>query len=126
MQVIVEGGYKLNGEVTVAGAKNAALPIMAATLLTADECYLENLPDIEDIRTMTTLLRQLGAGVKTEALLCPAIWLPRCGPAFSSLARCWHVWERHKLRTLEVAPSALVLLVLTSRGSKRWEPKLIV
>lgn len=81
MQVIVEGGYKLNGEVTVAGAKNAALPIMAATLLTADECYLENLPDIEDIRTMTTLLRQLGAGVKTEGthgVVVKAHNLPRC------------------------------------------------
>jgi UDP-N-acetylglucosamine 1-carboxyvinyltransferase len=66
MQVVVEGGHRLDGEVTLSGAKNAALPILAATLLTSDECYLENLPDIEDIRTMTTLLRRLGASVKTE------------------------------------------------------------
>ena len=38
--------------VEIGGAKNAALPILAAALLTADECFLENLPDIEDIRNM--------------------------------------------------------------------------
>jgi UDP-N-acetylglucosamine 1-carboxyvinyltransferase len=64
MHLVVEGGQKLNGEVSVAGAKNAALPILAAALLTADECFLENLPDIEDIRNMSALLRELGATVK--------------------------------------------------------------
>ncbi len=64
MHLIVEGGQKLDGEVSVAGAKNAALPILAAALLTADECLLENVPDIEDIRNMSALLRELGATVK--------------------------------------------------------------
>ncbi len=66
MSLIIEGGYRLEGEVSVAGAKNAALPILAATLLTPDECYLENLPDIEDARTMLSLLRRLGATVEPE------------------------------------------------------------
>jgi UDP-N-acetylglucosamine 1-carboxyvinyltransferase len=66
MPIVVEGGHKLEGDISVAGAKNAALPILAATLLTADECYLENLPDIKDIRTMTHLLRGLGASVEME------------------------------------------------------------
>jgi len=66
MRLVVEGGRQLSGEISVAGAKNAALPIMAATLLTADECLLENLPDIEDIRSMLSLLRHLGATVKQE------------------------------------------------------------
>jgi UDP-N-acetylglucosamine 1-carboxyvinyltransferase len=66
MHLVVEGGQKLNGEVSVAGAKNAALPILAAALLTADECFLENLPDIEDIRNMIALLRELGATVSGE------------------------------------------------------------
>jgi len=66
MHIVVEGGCKLKGEVSVAGAKNAALPILAATLLTADECLLENLPDIEDIRTMINLLCCLGASVEVE------------------------------------------------------------
>ena len=66
MHLGVEGGQKLNGEVSIAGAKNAALPILAAALLTADECFLENVPDIEDIRNMRALLRELGATVKGE------------------------------------------------------------
>jgi UDP-N-acetylglucosamine 1-carboxyvinyltransferase len=66
MSLIVEGGYRLEGQVSISGAKNAALPILAATLLTSDECYLENLPDIEDIRSMIRLLRRLGATVKPE------------------------------------------------------------
>ncbi len=67
MALVVEGGRKLEGEVVLSGAKNAALPILAATLLTSDECYLENLPDIEDIRTMMRLLLELGAEVKQES-----------------------------------------------------------
>nr|MBC7244267.1 UDP-N-acetylglucosamine 1-carboxyvinyltransferase [Chloroflexota bacterium] len=67
MRIVVEGGHKLEGEVSISGAKNAALPILAATLLTPDECLLENLPDIEDIRTMIALLRSLGANVRVES-----------------------------------------------------------
>lgn len=66
MPIVVEGGHKLEGEISVAGAKNAALPILAATLLTSDGCLLENLPDIEDIRNMLHLLRGLGAKVEIE------------------------------------------------------------
>jgi len=66
MPLVVEGGHRLEGEIAVAGAKNAALPVLAATLLTSDECFLENLPDIEDIRTMLHLLRGLGVAVRME------------------------------------------------------------
>lgn len=66
VRIVVEGGPRLIGDVHVEGAKNAALPILAATLLTSDECFLENLPDIEDIRIMVELLRSLGVTVETE------------------------------------------------------------
>jgi len=59
--IIIEGRLPLQGEVTIGGAKNAALPIMAATLLTADECYLEKVPEIQDIMTMAEVLEALGA-----------------------------------------------------------------
>ncbi len=58
--LIVEGGARLNGEVTVSGAKNAVLPILAATLLTDEECVIENVPDLRDVRTMLSLLEELG------------------------------------------------------------------
>jgi UDP-N-acetylglucosamine 1-carboxyvinyltransferase len=57
----VRGGIPLRGGVTISGAKNAALPALAATLLTSDECVLSNVPDLADIGTMLALLRSLGA-----------------------------------------------------------------
>jgi UDP-N-acetylglucosamine 1-carboxyvinyltransferase len=59
----IQGGSTLNGTVTVSGAKNAALPIMAATLLTDAPCVLENVPDLSDVRFMADMLRHLGAEV---------------------------------------------------------------
>jgi UDP-N-acetylglucosamine 1-carboxyvinyltransferase len=57
----IRRGSPLRGAVTISGAKNAALPALAATLLTADECVLNNVPDLADIGTMLALLRSLGA-----------------------------------------------------------------
>ncbi|KAF0096324.1 MAG: UDP-N-acetylglucosamine 1-carboxyvinyltransferase [Puniceicoccaceae bacterium 5H] len=65
MDVIrIEGGRPLNGTVTVAGAKNAALPIFAATLLTEETCTIEQVPDLSDVRYMGEILRHLGAEVE--------------------------------------------------------------
>jgi UDP-N-acetylglucosamine 1-carboxyvinyltransferase len=63
---IVKGGQKLKGEVTVSGSKNAALPILCATLLTKDKTVLKNVPDIADIRSMISLMESMGAIVKSE------------------------------------------------------------
>ncbi|MDP3920018.1 MAG: UDP-N-acetylglucosamine 1-carboxyvinyltransferase [Candidatus Omnitrophota bacterium] len=60
-KIIVTGGRKLRGEVEVSGAKNAALPMMAAALLTDQESIIENVPNLKDIRTMLDLLNSLGA-----------------------------------------------------------------
>jgi UDP-N-acetylglucosamine 1-carboxyvinyltransferase len=58
---VVEGGHRLQGTVRPAGNKNAALPMLAATLLTGEEVILENVPDIRDVRTMVGLLKAVGA-----------------------------------------------------------------
>ena len=101
---IIEGGIPLKGEVTPSGNKNAALPILAATLLTNEPVILHNLPDIRDVRDMLQLVASLG--VKIEDLgnnswritaetvhpadldpdLCaasarPSCWLDQCWPA---------------------------------------------
>ncbi len=60
---VIEGPVRLAGEVTVSGAKNAALPCLAAALLTSDAVRLENLPDVADIRTLGKLLQHVGAEV---------------------------------------------------------------
>ncbi|MGD9764572.1 MAG: UDP-N-acetylglucosamine 1-carboxyvinyltransferase [Candidatus Binatia bacterium] len=62
--ILVRGGQRLQGEVAVAGAKNAALPILFATLLTEEPCVLRRLPDVVDVRTTLQLLRHLGASVE--------------------------------------------------------------
>ena len=51
------GGSPLRGEVSIAGAKNAALPILCASLLTSDPVELFNVPDLQDVRTMLKLLQ---------------------------------------------------------------------
>ncbi len=60
----IEGGHKLKGSVTISGAKNAALPIIAATLLSDKDVKLTNLPNVVDIRTLLKLLTMLGGDVK--------------------------------------------------------------
>ncbi len=63
---IIRGGRALAGEVTVSGAKNAALPIMAASLAVDGPCRLRNVPDLVDVRTLSTLLRELGMSVTRD------------------------------------------------------------
>ena len=60
----IEGGRKLSGRLQVEGNKNAALPLIAACLLTSDECVLTNVPRIRDVATMCRLLTGLGASVE--------------------------------------------------------------
>ncbi len=65
--ISIRGGVPLHGDVTIGGAKNAALPMMAACLLTEDLCTLENVPHLADVETMAELLRYLGATVDIDA-----------------------------------------------------------
>ena len=61
---IVEGGHTLSGTIRPAGNKNAALPCIAATLLTEEEVILENVPAIRDVKTLLELLKMIGAEVE--------------------------------------------------------------
>ncbi|GAA5235966.1 UDP-N-acetylglucosamine 1-carboxyvinyltransferase [Verticiella sediminum] len=63
----ITGGNRLQGEVIVSGAKNAALPIMCASLLTADPVRLANVPDLNDIDTLVRLLARMGVRTEREA-----------------------------------------------------------
>ncbi len=74
----IVGGRRLSGRVTVEGNKNAALPIMAACLLTDEECVLENVPRIRDVEVLARILTGLGAsvdglGTSTLRIRCPEI-----------------------------------------------------
>ena len=60
---LVRGGKRIEGEFAVRGSKNAALPILAACVLAADEVVLENLPQIRDVSQTLEILRELGCSV---------------------------------------------------------------
>lgn len=63
---MIRGGQRLSGTVRVGGSKNACLPLMAACMLAGGPCRLENVPDVQDIRTMAQMLELLGVAVRRE------------------------------------------------------------
>ncbi|MGZ3157527.1 MAG: UDP-N-acetylglucosamine 1-carboxyvinyltransferase [Burkholderiaceae bacterium] len=65
-KLLITGGNRLSGEITISGAKNAALPILCAGLLTADTVHLSNVPHLQDVATMLKLLRQIGLRVEQD------------------------------------------------------------
>jgi UDP-N-acetylglucosamine 1-carboxyvinyltransferase len=66
-RLAVQGGSRLNGEVRISGAKNAALPILCAGLLTGEPLQLANVPDLNDVATMRKLLQQMGMAIEVNA-----------------------------------------------------------
>jgi UDP-N-acetylglucosamine 1-carboxyvinyltransferase len=88
----IEGGQPLSGRIRPAGNKNAALPILAACLLTDEEVVLENVPDILDVRSMLELLESLGVTIRQEgpqtiSLKATNITTPRVDPEIASRIR---------------------------------------
>src|SRR6185436_15927677 len=76
-RIRIRGGNPLRGKITITGAKNAALPLMAASLLTPEKLVFQNLPQLADITTMAKLLEQHGCQVEkgqgTATLQTPSI-----------------------------------------------------
>ena len=84
--LLIEGGHRLSGTVAVEGNKNAALPLLAACLLTVEECVLTNVPRISDVDVMARLLVDVGAevdgiGTTTLRVRCPAVTKDEPNPA---------------------------------------------
>jgi len=86
---VVSGGRALDGEVAISGAKNAALPMLAASLLSAEPLRLSNLPELRDVQTMRRLLEMLGAEVRAEASgrICASLAAPKSLSAPYDLVR---------------------------------------
>ncbi len=61
---VIKGGNRLTGEVTISGAKNAAVAILPAVILSEAPCRIENIPDISDVKTLTYILEEMGAQVE--------------------------------------------------------------
>src|SRR5437868_2878070 len=84
--LLIEGGQRLSGSVEVEGNKNSALPLLAACLLTRDECVLTNVPRIVDVEVMARLLLDVGAeidgiGSTTLRVRCPEVVSDEPDPA---------------------------------------------
>lgn len=103
----ITGGARLHGEVTISGAKNSALPILCAGLLTADPLTIANVPHLNDTATMLRLLGRMGAGAergsdgivtlqadRVDSLEAPYDWSRPCAPP----SWCWARWWRASAR----------------------------
>jgi UDP-N-acetylglucosamine 1-carboxyvinyltransferase len=66
-KLLIRGGRRLKGELTISGAKNAALPELCAALLTAEPVHLANVPQLQDVGTMLKLLRSMGVSTERES-----------------------------------------------------------
>src|SRR5690348_5323986 len=64
--LMIKGGTPLHGEVTISGAKNSVLPLMAATLLTKEPCTIRRVPQLTDVKFMGQILASLGAQVRFD------------------------------------------------------------
>ena len=101
----IEGGRPLSGQVEVEGNKNAALPLLAACLLTDQETVLTNVPRIRDVEVMARLLVDLGAevdGIGTSTIRVRAA--TRCRPLTKTGAA--RIARQHPLTATIVAPTA--------------------
>ncbi len=132
---VIRGGNPLAGTIRVSGAKNSALPCMAAAILTEDEVTLENIPQVWDIATQRRLLSSMGAEVKPagrSALRPPSVAARSptpsqntkssrpCAPVPWCSARSlpapeWRAWP-----CPADAPSAAGPSICTSRAWRRW------
>ena len=65
-KLLISGGARLDGEISISGAKNATLPILAGTLLTADTVTVSNVPHLNDVTTTISLLQTMGAVVTVD------------------------------------------------------------
>ena len=65
-KLVIEGGVPLSGEVRISGAKNAALPILCASILSREPLRVQNVPHLRDVTTMLGLLGQMGVGVSVD------------------------------------------------------------
>src|SRR5258708_18212121 len=98
-RILIRGGVRLSGTIKIGGAKNAALPLMAASLLTDETLVLANLPDLADIATMANLLVQHGVAIDIGAP-------DNAGPSAERSGRVFELSARHITST--TAPYDLV------------------
>jgi UDP-N-acetylglucosamine 1-carboxyvinyltransferase len=98
-KLLIRGGHRLAGEIEIAGAKNAALPILCAGLLTADTLALSNVPKLQDVATMQKLLRQMGLAIEQKGAT-----LELCGRDVAKLEAPYEMVKTMRASILVLGP----------------------
>jgi UDP-N-acetylglucosamine 1-carboxyvinyltransferase len=98
-KLLIRGGKRLSGEIVIAGAKNAALPILCAGLLTADTLALSNVPKLQDVATMQKLLRQMGLSIEDKSGV-----LELCGRDIAKLEAPYEMVKTMRASILVLGP----------------------
>jgi UDP-N-acetylglucosamine 1-carboxyvinyltransferase len=98
-KLLIRGGRRLSGEIQISGAKNAALPILCAGLLTADTLALSNVPKLQDVATMEKLLRQMGLSVEEKGSV-----LELCGRDVARLEAPYELVKTMRASILVLGP----------------------
>lgn len=98
-KLLIRGGRRLAGEIEIAGAKNAALPILCAGLLTADTLALSNVPRLQDVATMQKLLRQMGLAIEHKGAV-----LELCGRDVTMLEAPYEMVKTMRASILVLGP----------------------
>jgi UDP-N-acetylglucosamine 1-carboxyvinyltransferase len=132
-KLVIQGGIPLSGEVRVSGAKNAALPILCASVLTPAILRVQNLPHLRDVTTMLTLLGQMGVEVsldeklgvsltaaQIEERVAPYELVKTMRASILVLGRCLRDSARRVCRCQADALSGNARSISTSKGWKRW------
>lgn len=112
----IEGGHKLKGEITAQGAKNEALQVLCATLLTEEEVIISNIPDIVDVNNLILLLEQLGVVVKK-------IEPGKYSFKAETVDIEYLLSEDYKNRSASLRGSVMIIGPLLSRFGKGYIPK---
>lgn len=98
-KLLIRGGRRLAGEIEIAGAKNAALPILCAGLLSADTLALSNVPRLQDVATMQKLLRQMGLAIEDKGAI-----LELCGRDIRTLEAPYEMVKTMRASILVLGP----------------------
>lgn len=113
---IVEGGHSLQGEITINGAKNEALEVICATLLTDDKVTISNLPEISDVRNLILLLADMGVKVKYNTST-------ECEFQADNLNLDYLMSEQYSKKAASLRGSVMIIGPLLSRFGKALLPK---
>ena len=99
-KLVIEGGVALHGEIAISGAKNAALPILCASLLTSEPVTIENVPHLRDVTTMLNVLGQMGVAISVDEKL----GVELCAAQISKAAAAYELVKTMRASVLTLGP----------------------